>query len=86
MTRLQQKREDRKTFYALIHAQPVTGSGGSWYEATEVVKQRIAWLEHMPESEPTRDHQEAILKACRDFYETVQPLVAHYIDGEELPK
>ncbi len=75
MTRLQKKREDRKTFEGLTR--------GSWQTALAVVQDRIKWFDYVDASMPTKADQEVILHACRDFYEAVQPLVERNIDFEE---
>ncbi len=74
-TRLQKKKADRKTFEALTR--------GNWQAALNVVQGRLDRLEHVDTRETTTDDQRAILTACRDFYEAVQPLIERYIDGED---
>lgn len=59
---------------------------GTAEDALELVKQRINWLEHVEEGELTEAHQAWIVLACRRFWIEIQPLVAHYLDGDEIQK
>jgi len=63
-------------FYARITG----GSRPSWYEATEMVKNQIGWLEYVPESELSDAEVEHLVLACRKAFVALRRLTARYID------
>jgi hypothetical protein len=56
------------------------GSRPSWYEATEMVKNQITWLEYVPEPELSDAEVEHLIVACRKAFVSLRRLTARYID------
>lgn len=52
----------------------------SWYEATELVKQQIAWLEYVPEPELSNGEVDHLLSAYCKAFVALRRLTARYID------
>lgn len=52
--------------------------------ASPLLQGQMQWLDHVADWEFSPEDRTAILRAYRAAYATVRPLVAKYIDGEEL--
>lgn len=52
----------------------------AWYEALELVKGQIGWLEYVPEGEPLSAERAQIVRDCRKLFVTLRRLNAKYID------
>lgn len=52
--------------------------GDSWYMAIDRVKNQIAWLEHVPESELNVDERDMVVLGCRALFITLRALNEKY--------
>jgi len=52
----------------------------SWYQATEMVKNQIAWLEYVPESELSESEIERLVLSLQRAYVSLRRMTARYID------
>lgn len=52
----------------------------SWYEAVDLVKEQIAWLEYVPEHELQTPEAARVVRDCRRLFATLRRLNAKYID------